>query len=488
MKDGKFSSTLAVAVALSIMVALAAGCSPFRPDPRPGDTAPLPQAYTLYSDGPGDTGKWWEGFGNEELNGLVEQGLAANFDVLQAWARLRQAGAVRTQSSSGRYPTLDATAGYTHTSAYNAAGPDRSVTTDAHSIGLEAGYEIDLWGRVEAESRAGDLDFAATREDLSATAMTVAGEVVSRWFEIQSQRRKEQIIEDQIKANETYLELIELRFRNSISTALDVYQQRQNLAKVRALLPPVKSQETLLLNELALLLGKPAGTVTVTDADIADPSEPPGPGLPADLLANRPDVRSAGLALASSDWAVAAARADRLPSVSLTGAGRYTGAQLGTIFDNWLLSLAGSVVGPIFDGGYRKAEVEKARGVVDERLAAYRQTVYTAFKEVEDALSREAWQKRYLEALSVQLDASRTSLREATSRYVQGLDDYLPVLSGLLSVQDLEVTMAAERTNLLLYRVALYRALGGSWTDDLARPEPAVSSGSETAEISATKG
>jgi outer membrane protein TolC len=221
-------------------------------------------------------------------------------------------------------------------------------------------------------------------------------------------------------------------------------------------------------------MGKPSGAVTVADAEVPDPGELPGLGLPADLLSNRPDVRSAGLALSSADWAVAAARADRLPSVTLAGTGQFTGARIGTIFDNWILTLAGAVVGPVFDGGYRKAEVDKARAAVDEKLGAYKSTVYTAFKEVEDALAEEKWQKEYLDALSAQLEASRVSLREAVSRYAQGLDDYLPVLSALMSVQELEVTMATERTNLMLYRVALYRALGGTWTDSLADSSLAV--------------
>ncbi len=101
----------------------------------------------------------------------------------------------------------------------------------------------------------GDLDYLASREDLNASAMTVASEVVQRWLEIQTQRKKKRILTEQLKANTTYLELIELRFRNSIATALDVYQQRQNVARVSALLPPVKSQEQLLLHELALLMG-----------------------------------------------------------------------------------------------------------------------------------------------------------------------------------------------------------------------------------------
>ncbi|MEZ7196431.1 efflux transporter outer membrane subunit [Pseudodesulfovibrio karagichevae] len=472
--------------AILLLAVLLAACSPFRPDARTEPAAPLPTGYTLYSAQPVETGKWWEALGNAELNHLVETALTANFDLEQAWARLRQVRAVAVQYSAGKYPTLDATGDYKHTRSYTKGAKDGATTSETHAVGLEAGYELDLWGRVEAEAKGGELDYRASREDLNASAMTVAGEVVSRWLEIQSQRRKERIVEEQIKTNLTYLELIELRFRNSISTALDVYQQRQNLAKVKALLPPIKSQEQLLLNELALLMGRPAGSVTLAEAEVPEPRELPGLGLPADLLANRPDVRSAGLALSSADWSVAAARADRLPSLTLAGTGQFTGAQLGTIFDNWILTLAGAVVGPIFDGGYRRAEVDKARAVVDEKLGAYKSTVYTAFKEVEDALAEEKWQKEYLDALSAQLEASRVSLREAVSRYAQGLDDYLPVLSALMSVQELEVTMATERTNLMLYRVALYRALGGTWTDSLA--DPSLAADDANTEQTGTKG
>ncbi|MGE4421332.1 MAG: efflux transporter outer membrane subunit [Pseudodesulfovibrio sp.] len=472
--------------AILLLAVLLAACSPFRPDARTEPAAPLPMGYTLYSAQPVETGRWWEALGNAELNHLVETALAANFDLEQAWARLRQVRAVAVQSSAGKYPTLDATGDYKHTRSYTKGAKDGTTTSETHAVGLEAGYELDLWGRIEAEAKGGELDYRASREDLNASAMTVAGEVVSRWLEIQSQRRKERIVEEQIKTNQTYLELIELRFRNSISTALDVYQQRQNLAKVKALLPPIKSQEQLLLNELALLMGRPVGSVTLADAEVPQPRELPGLGLPADLLANRPDVRSAGLALSSADWSVAAARADRLPSLTLAGTGQFTGTQLGTIFDNWILTLAGAVVGPIFDGGYRRAEVDKARAVVDEKLGAYKSTVYTAFKEVEDALAEEKWQKEYLDALSAQLEASRVSLREAVSRYAQGLDDYLPVLSALMSVQELEVTMATERTNLMLYRVALYRALGGTWTDSLA--DPTLAADDANTEQTGTKG
>lgn len=466
----RIKPVIAVA-ALAVLLLVASACSPFKPSPRDGAMeAPLPEGFTLYSDTPPERGKWWTSLGSDELNGMVEEALVANFDILVAWARLRQAGATAVQAGADRFPTLNAGADYSHTSTYNSKTRAESQY-ESYAISLRAGYEVDLWGRVEAATRAGDLNFLATREDLGTTSVAVAGEVVSRWLEIQAQRAKKQILAKQIEVNTTYLELVELRFSNSIATALDVYQQRQNLARVQAQLPPIESREQILLHELALLMGKPVGSVTVADVDLPELSPLPGVGLPADLLSYRPDVRSAGLRLTSADWAVAAARANRLPSLNLVGTGAYNGGQLSKIFDTWTLGLAGSVVGPIFDGGYREAEVEKTRGIVDQRIAEYRETVYTAFKEVEDALVREKWQKKYIAARNVQLEAARTSLSEAISRYSQGLDDYLPVLSGLLSVQDLELSLADEQADLLLFRVGLHRALGGTWPAEMTAPQ-----------------
>lgn len=466
--------TLPTLMAILILALSTTGCSFFSPAPRGPMTSLLPETFSLYSEQATPPDKWWKTFDNKELNGLVLEALAANLDIQAAWARLRQIRATAVQAGAGQYPTLDASGGYTHTrSGTNASDGSEITYADNHSLGLSAGYEADLWGRVEATAASGELDALASREDLNTAAMTVAGEVVSKWLQIQMQRQKKQILAQQIQANQIYLELIELRFRNSLATALDVYQQRENVARVKAELPPVESEEQILLHELAILLGRPAGAVEVADAALPQLSALPGLGLPSDLLANRPDIRSAGLKLHSADWTVAAARADRLPSISLGADAAYSGAQLATIFHNWMFTLAAAIAGPIFDGGHSAAEVEKARGVVEERLADYRLTVLTAFKEIEDALAQEKWQARYIEARRTQLEAARVNLNEATVRYRQGLEDYLPVLNALLSVQELELSEVQDQTNLILYRVALHRALGGNWTDELSSPSPA---------------
>ncbi len=453
---------LTIAGFLPLLMLLGA-CAFFTPEPREHPEGSLPKSFSLYSTEPATPDQWWRNFNDTELNTFVESALKANMDIRQAWAKLKQANASAVKSGADKYPTLSGTGSYTHKRTRPESGGS-AYNTETHKLGLTASYELDLWGRINADTMADTLEANATREDMSATAMTVASEVASRWLEIKAQRELEKLVRDQIKTNETYLELIELRFANSLSTALDVYQQREAVASAKAKLPPILRKQQTLQNQLNLLLGKPAGSkLDIARKPLPDMPAPPSAGLPADLLAKRPDVRAAGLRLHEADWSVAAARADRLPSLSLTGNGQFNGTQLATLFDGWMYSLAASITAPIFDGGSRKAEVERTRAAAEEKLYAYRETVLTAVMEVENAMAGEKWQRKYVAALDAELNAARNNFKEALARYVAGLTEYLDVLSALTSVQDLEISLVENKLDLLEYRISLYDALGGDW-------------------------
>jgi len=235
-----------------------------------------------------------------------------------------------------------------------------------------------------------------------------------------------------------------------------------------AAIPMVEAREQLLRHELALLLGKlPQTFLNISREDLPNPIEIPATGLPADLLSARPDLRAAGMRLWAADWQVAAARADRLPAISLTAQASYGEGDMDVLFDNWLLSLTGNLTAPIFDGKRRAAEVDRSLAVVDEKVSAYRRTVLTAIKEVEDALVTESKQREHIKGLEKVTAAARKALKEAGNRYRKGLNDYLPVLTQLLKVQDLERNLIQQQANLLGARISLYRALGGTWTESL---------------------
>ena len=506
-----------------VTTGLLSSCATFVPDARtPEQLVSLPDSFTLYGPVAPAPDRWWKSFENAELSALVEESLRGNFSLQQAYARLRQAGALARQARAARFPTLgysaDASVSRTYTdvatasvspadtatNTLNALGAlasggsggvisatslqsaqsrlqaldtlfgspdsvDETTTTESYAVGLSASYEVDLWGRVRAGYEASRLSLEASRQDLYDAMQSIAAQVTYTWLDLLYDRQVLAVVHQQLETNQDNLELLELRYRNGQSSALDIYQQRQAVAQSAAAIPSLEAGIQTLQHQLAVLLGKaPTIDLGLTADRYPELGLLPEQGLPADLLAKRSDVRAAGLRLASADWDVSAARADRLPALSLTGTTDFNGASVSTLFDNWLARLAGSVTGPIFDAGRRKAEVERTRAVVDEYLAAYRGTVITAMLEVEDALVHEARQRDYIEALTAQYEAAKASLEEARVRYRKGLNDYLPVLSALTNQQSLEQSLVAARHDLLYYRVQLHLALGGDWTAEEA--------------------
>ena len=444
-------------------------CAPFKPAPRPDGSALTPPSFSLETEAEEriSTDRWWEEFKSPELNDLISRALSKNFDIRQAWARLEQARAAARKSGADLLPSLSGSAGGSETRYRNEGGP--AMQSGDYSLGLSASYELDLWGRIRAARESDLLTMAATREDLNTAAITLAGEISTAWVNLLSNRTRQSLIKSQLTTNRTTLELLELRFDNSLSTAVDVLQQRTTVAQTKASLPPLEAEEQVLLHKLAILTGQPATSVPqITRSTLPEPIPLPATGIPADLLVKRPDIRSAGLSLKAADWEISAAQADRMPALSLTGTAEYSGDEINLLFTNWAANLAGSLTGPIFDGNRRKAEVDRTLAVAREKLAAYEETVYTALQEVEDGLINERKQREYIAASEVQLATAQKALRAAREQYLNGVENYLTVLSNLLSVQSLEQNLIIRRAELLNYRIELYRSLGGTWTDTLS--------------------
>jgi multidrug efflux system outer membrane protein len=454
---------------LTIILLLVASCAPFKPQERQSPEGELPHSFTLYTTESEPEVQWWEEFNDPDLDMLITEALSDNLTLKEAWSRLVQTRALAVQVGAALYPDLTGTAEAYYARQRSENGSQNTISSEDYSLGVISSYELDLWGRIRAGRESALLEVTAAREDLNTAAMTLAAEVANRWVSIISQRMQKRLLEHQLQTNLTLLELVELRFRMSMVSALDVYQQKQVVENTRAEIPLVEAEEQVLVHELALLLGKPPGTsFKINREDFPEPTEIPATGLPADLLSSRPDLRRAGMRLKAADWQVAAARANRLPAISLTATAQYGKGDVDALFDNWLLSLAGNLTAPIFDGGRRSAEVDRRQAIADENLSAYRQAVLTAIREVEDALVNEVKQREHIRALEDVLETARKALEQAGIRYRNGVTDYLPVLTQLLSVQGLERNLIRQRANLLNARISLYRSLGGTWTDSLS--------------------
>ncbi len=456
---------------LLVFLALAiSSCAPYAPDARSGlaETV-LPDSFSIQDSIEDPKQRWWETIGDEQLNNLVNEALVDNQTLLSYWARLEKAQAQARKSGADLKPSLGGDAGASYTKIKTDHGG--SVENENYGIGLIAGYEVDLWGRIRAGHESTLLEAKASREDLNTAAITVAAEVTERWVSILSQRLQRQLLEQQLSNNKTYLELVELRFRKSLASALDVFQQRQLVERNKAQLPLVEMQERILENQLTVLLGRmPNQSPVITRQELPVLDAVPDAGLPVQLLQNRPDIVSALRRLEAADQRLAAARADRLPSLRLTGRAANDSDELEDLFDNWIVNLTAGLTAPIIDGGRRKAEVEINQAEVQQQLAEYRHLVLSAVREVEDALISETKIREHVAASENQLQAAQNALTEAGTRYLNGLNDYLPVLTQLLSVQGLENDLIRRHEDLLIARINLYRAIGGTWFDALTPP------------------
>lgn len=439
------------------------GCQLFAPQfPVPPE---LPPAHRQTGGSLAVQDQWWTHFGSPELNRLMDAGMLASPDIRSARARLDQARAAAAKTGSSLWPALTGEGDGTRTWSKSSG---RNVTdTDAFSLGLAASYEVDLWGRVRSLRQADTLEAAATADDLRTAAMTVQGSIAEAWFSLCATRRQLAIIHDQQQINADLLSALELRFANSLASALDVLEQRETIAQTDALVPPLKAQEQELENTITLLLGRLPGAVPILATALPEPMELPALGLPTELLANRPDIHAARLRLEEAGWDLAAARADQLPALRLSGRFERNGDELSRIFDNWVAALAASLTGPIFDGGALRAEVRRQEAIREELLVKYEKTVLTAMSEVDILVGAIQRQQELIDAQTVQLDAARAALESAQLRYAGGIIEYATVLSLHLKVQQLERTLVQQQASLLGSQAGLCRAIGRGWQSTL---------------------
>lgn len=440
------------------------GCASTEPD-----SPALPETPPAFSatGNAASPAQWWIAFEDEELNESVALALRDNPSIAAAAQRLRAARAVLRQSSADRWPNLNASA-----RARTEDDPDEEETTETLTLGFEAAFEIDLWGRIADQTRAQALRTEATMADWHTAALSLTAEVVRTELRLREARARQNLLRRQLETNQQVLQLLQTRFANGRIRAADVLRQEQLMESTRDRLLNARARSATLRTLLLTLQGQvpTRGQASPVDSPASPnpvralPTLPPLPdtGIPANLLQNRPDLRAAWFQVLAADRETAAAIANRFPRLTLT-ASLSTTEENGTteIFDDWLQSFAAGLLLPLIDAGERRAEVERRRALREEALQNYRSAALTAFREVEDALVREQTQADRRQSLRRQLELAQQAYQQLRLQYRNGTTDYIEVLTALTDTQQLQRDLLEARRQLLEFRVALYRALAG---------------------------
>lgn len=424
--------------------------------------------------------RWWESFSDPTLTRLVDRSLSGNFQVQAAWARLRQADAISRQVNATLFPVVNADANVRgqrqvfRLPSFGMPGggaQDVSIEQILYSASIGAAYEVDIWGKLGAQRAAAALDARAAREQVEALAVTLTAQVADVYFNRVTQRAQADLLGRQLAVNEAFAGAVLNRFQRGIASAADVLQQQQQVSATKAQLALVAAQAATLDRQLALLVGQ-ASAADLAGARVDLPVLPPLPaaGVPADLLARRPDVRAARLAVEASDARVSAAVRSWLPALNLSGSIGLAASSPSAMLESVVWSFLVGLTQTVFDGGRKSAEVARTRAALDQTFAQYGDTLLTALTEVENALVNERQQKEYLLHLETQLDQATRALDQARVNYAEGQADFLYLLTNLVAHQRVEQAVLAARRQLLSFRVALHRALAGGWTAALTDP------------------
>jgi NodT family efflux transporter outer membrane factor (OMF) lipoprotein len=407
---------------------------------------------------------WWKGFGDPQLDSLMAVAQANNLDLAQAAARLRQADARARQAGAALLPTLSVNG-----TVNNLYGQTRGVSASEtdYSTGLGASYELDFWGKNRDLLNAAESTRAASAADRATVALTVTGGVANSYFQLLSLRQRIAVTQDNIRASQSILNVVQRRVTAGYAAPPDLIQERANLAAQRAALPVLQQQELETQGALAILLGRPPEGFALSGSGLAGLTAPPvAPGLPSALLRRRPDIASAEANLLAAHANLEAARTAFLPAITLNASAGLQYPALAAAIDTlpglgFGTAVGATVMQAVFDGGKNAAITDEARAREEELLAAYRAAVMNAFSDVENALGSLAHLTAQETTLTDQVAQDEKVLSAAKRKYTAGYADFLVVTDAERALYAARDQLADVKRARLAASVALFKALGG---------------------------
>ena len=458
------SATLPLVV---IVVVASAGCSVRRPYVASAPVAP--DAWAASAPGPDDVeslAQWWDAFNDPMLTSLVQRALAGNLDVRTAVSRVREARASLSSSRATLIPLADASGSRRTTGRGDEGG--LGGTTQSYLLGLDASWEIDVFGALRSGIDAASATTGAREADLQDVLVTLTAEVALNYIDVRTLQERLEIALANAGIQEQTLELTQFRVQAGLATDLDVQQARSNLESTRAQIAALDAQVAQAIHRLAVLLGQPPASL---NAELSTPAEiPVAPiavalGVPADMLRRRPDVRGAERELAAQFAQVNAARADLYPTFRLAGSIGLESLALARLLvpGSNVWSVGPSVNSRLFNRQQLRQNLVIQTERQQQAALAHEARVLGALQEVEDSLSALAEEQTRRDHLAAAADAASQAADLSLQLYTAGLRDFRDVLDAQRSLLTLQDQLASSGANVSTDLVRLYKSLGGGW-------------------------
>lgn len=425
-------------------------------------------------------GRWWEIFQEPQLNALVEQVSVSNQTLAVAEAQWRGARAAIGLARAAHFPTVTASAAATGSrpSLNRTGGGQNELPRANYQLPLDLAYEFDLWGRIRQTVDANTASAQASAADVESVRLSLQAELAMRYFALHGIDAQKHLLSVTISGFEKALELTLNRYNQGVASQLEVAQARTQLENIRAQMIDLGVQRAQLEHAIAILIGQPPSALALPYAPLLGPPPPIPVEIPSTLLERRPDIAAAERRVAAANAQVGIARTAFYPTVTLRSALGFESSSLLNLF-SWpsvLWSLGTTAVQTAFDGGRRQAVTAQAQASYEATVATYRQTVLTAFQDVEDQLAILRLLEEEVAQQSKAQETAEMALILALNRYKAGITTYLEVITAQTTALAASRTAVDLLTRRMIASVLLIKALGGGWeqgADSLAAlPRP----------------
>ncbi|WP_020587105.1 efflux transporter outer membrane subunit [Desulfobacter curvatus] len=460
-----------------IFVTLFTGCKAVGPDYKQPDLfpegtwhAPMQKGLAQTSAEPEQLAQWWTVLNDPVLTDLIARAVQNNLDVKLALERIRQYRLLKGIEEADRLPTVNTSGGASWTGTRNEDGT--GTVSKAYSAGLDASWEIDLFGRIQRSIEAADATLSAKQEALRDALVSLVADLAESYIDVRTAQIRLDVVRQSIDSQTESFQLTQWQNQAGLTDELDVHQARYSLESAKAQIPVLESTLAKAMNRVAVLSGLAPGTL---NKKLISPSPLPtlpatiAVGLPADALRRRPDIREAEYELIAQTAQVGVATADLYPKLTLSGSIGVDALSPAELIDNaldpsyWARSLAANLSHTLFDGGSIRKNIKVQNSLQEQSLIQYETAILSALEEVENALVAYAKEQIRLEHLTIAVQQAMTAEDLAQKKYESGLIDFTTVLTSQQTALSYQSDLATSQGTCVSNLITLYKVLGGGW-------------------------